>query len=247
MKSAHQPRSNRPATFLSARRRSRCFSEDSHVLCALHQTVRSDFHSFRCPLPLLPSTNSWGASTAMATSPSLLTAIPSSPRSATESQRSTWSSACILKSMKGKLSGAQQSIEDSAFPKQTEHRSYSPLTRLECPHQHRRRCVSRCTLRRRVCRDWRTDGRSLLVNFRTATVLHHFNFKKPVRDIQFSPDGQCVSDSCWIAGLGINDSTDGSSLLMALMPKSGERLLTSLENLPLSSSIENTPVTLTTS
>lgn len=32
-------------------------------------------------------------------------------------------------------------------------------------------------------------GRAILVNFRARTVLHHFNFKEKVRDIQFSPDG----------------------------------------------------------
>ncbi|GMF03805.1 unnamed protein product [Ambrosiozyma monospora] len=33
------------------------------------------------------------------------------------------------------------------------------------------------------------DGRAILVNFRARTVLHHFNFKERVHDIQFSPDG----------------------------------------------------------
>ncbi|KAJ1930134.1 U3 snoRNP protein, partial [Linderina macrospora] len=33
-------------------------------------------------------------------------------------------------------------------------------------------------------------GNTLLVNFRRRTVLHHFNFKDKVRDIQFSPDGK---------------------------------------------------------
>ncbi|KAH3665460.1 hypothetical protein OGAPHI_003644 [Ogataea philodendri] len=33
------------------------------------------------------------------------------------------------------------------------------------------------------------DGRAILVNFRARTVLHHFNFKGKVRDLQFSPDG----------------------------------------------------------
>ena len=34
------------------------------------------------------------------------------------------------------------------------------------------------------------DGRALLVNFRRAVVLHHFNFKKKVNGIVFSPDGK---------------------------------------------------------
>jgi periodic tryptophan protein 2 len=34
------------------------------------------------------------------------------------------------------------------------------------------------------------DGRALLVNFRRGTVLSHFNFKAPVRDLRFSPDGR---------------------------------------------------------
>ena len=35
-----------------------------------------------------------------------------------------------------------------------------------------------------------SDGRAVLVNFKRSTVLHHFNFKKPVRDVKFSPDGK---------------------------------------------------------
>ena len=35
-----------------------------------------------------------------------------------------------------------------------------------------------------------TDGRCLLANLKTKTVLHHFNFKKPVFDIKFSPCGK---------------------------------------------------------
>lgn len=37
------------------------------------------------------------------------------------------------------------------------------------------------------------DGRALLVNFRRGVVLHHFNFKKPVRDIKFSPNGRYIA------------------------------------------------------
>ncbi|KAF7318872.1 Small nucleolar ribonucleoprotein complex subunit [Mycena chlorophos] len=37
------------------------------------------------------------------------------------------------------------------------------------------------------------DGRALLVNFRRGVVLHHFNFKKPVKDIKFSPDGKFIA------------------------------------------------------
>ncbi|KAK6197917.1 quinon protein alcohol dehydrogenase-like superfamily [Scheffersomyces amazonensis] len=33
------------------------------------------------------------------------------------------------------------------------------------------------------------DGRAILVNFISKTVLHHFNFKGSVEDLQFSPDG----------------------------------------------------------
>lgn len=34
------------------------------------------------------------------------------------------------------------------------------------------------------------DGRAILVNFRSRVVLHHFNFKDRVQDLQFSPDGK---------------------------------------------------------
>ncbi|KAF7325915.1 Small nucleolar ribonucleoprotein complex subunit [Mycena kentingensis (nom. inval.)] len=37
------------------------------------------------------------------------------------------------------------------------------------------------------------DGRALLVNFRRGVVLHHFNFKKSVKDIKFSPDGKFIA------------------------------------------------------
>lgn len=34
------------------------------------------------------------------------------------------------------------------------------------------------------------DGHAVLVNFMRRTVLHHFNFKEPVREIQFAPNGK---------------------------------------------------------
>ena len=37
------------------------------------------------------------------------------------------------------------------------------------------------------------DGRALLVNFPRRVVLHHFNFKQPVRDLSFSPDGRWIA------------------------------------------------------
>ncbi|CAA7264355.1 unnamed protein product [Cyclocybe aegerita] len=37
------------------------------------------------------------------------------------------------------------------------------------------------------------DGRALLVNARRGVVLHHFNFQKPVKDIQFSRDGLYIA------------------------------------------------------
>ncbi|KAM0787544.1 hypothetical protein ACM66B_003615 [Microbotryomycetes sp. NB124-2] len=37
------------------------------------------------------------------------------------------------------------------------------------------------------------DGRALFVNFKRSVVLHHFNFKKPVRDIKYSPDGKFIA------------------------------------------------------
>lgn len=37
------------------------------------------------------------------------------------------------------------------------------------------------------------DGRALLVNFKRGVVLHHFNFQKPVQDIQFSHDGKFIA------------------------------------------------------
>jgi periodic tryptophan protein 2 len=40
-----------------------------------------------------------------------------------------------------------------------------------------------------------TDGRALLVNFRRGIVLHHFNFKKPVKAVEFSPNGSFIAVS----------------------------------------------------
>lgn len=37
-----------------------------------------------------------------------------------------------------------------------------------------------------------TDGRAMLVHFKRSTVLHHFNFKAPVNDVQFSPSGKYI-------------------------------------------------------
>ncbi|KAG2735365.1 hypothetical protein G9P44_001579 [Scheffersomyces stipitis] len=40
------------------------------------------------------------------------------------------------------------------------------------------------------------DGRAILVNFISRTVLHHFNFKERVLDLQFSPDGHYFAIAC---------------------------------------------------
>lgn len=40
------------------------------------------------------------------------------------------------------------------------------------------------------------DGRAILVNFISRTVLHHFNFKDKVSDLQFSPDGHYFAIAC---------------------------------------------------
>ena len=37
-----------------------------------------------------------------------------------------------------------------------------------------------------------SDGRALLVNLYKKVVLHHFNFKQPVYDIKYSPNGRSV-------------------------------------------------------
>lgn len=41
------------------------------------------------------------------------------------------------------------------------------------------------------------DGRALLVHFRRGVVLHHIHFKKPAKDVQFSPDGKYVARPVW--------------------------------------------------
>ncbi|KAG9313612.1 WD40-repeat-containing domain protein [Chiua virens] len=37
------------------------------------------------------------------------------------------------------------------------------------------------------------DGQAVLVHFRRGVVLHHINFKKAIRDAQFSPDGKYIA------------------------------------------------------
>ena len=37
------------------------------------------------------------------------------------------------------------------------------------------------------------DGRSLLINRRRRTLLHHFTFKHPVAAAKFSPDGKFIA------------------------------------------------------
>lgn len=40
------------------------------------------------------------------------------------------------------------------------------------------------------------DGRAILVNFRSRTVLHHFNFKEHCYKVKFSPDGKLFAVAC---------------------------------------------------
>lgn len=40
------------------------------------------------------------------------------------------------------------------------------------------------------------DGRAILINFVSRTVLYHFNFKSHVSDLQFSPDGHYFAVAC---------------------------------------------------
>ena len=54
-------------------------------------------------------------------------------------------------------------------------------------------CVCVCAyVRVRVCVCVCVDGRALLVNLHQRVVLCHFNFKKKVYDLKFSPDGRHV-------------------------------------------------------
>ena len=53
-----------------------------------------------------------------------------------------------------------------------------------------------------------SDGRALLVNLYRKVVLHHFNFKQPVYDIKYSPDGRLVAVgpfmlSCLVCNLSV--------------------------------------------
>ncbi len=39
-----------------------------------------------------------------------------------------------------------------------------------------------------------SEGRALLVSLHRQVVLHHFNFRQPVYDIKYSPDGRLAED-----------------------------------------------------
>ncbi|CDR43671.1 CYFA0S12e03070g1_1 [Cyberlindnera fabianii] len=65
------------------------------------------------------------------------------------------------------------------------------------PYEHRRR-VARIAINKQetLLLSVDVDGRAILVNFKSRAVLHHFNFKDAVRDLQFSPDSQHFAIAC---------------------------------------------------
>ena len=75
-----------------------------------------------------------------------------------------------------------------------------------------------------------TDGRTLLVNFRRAVVLHHFNFKRPVKAVTFLLMESLYPTSflkSWVS------QPDISLSLPTLTPTSGGHRTTSCESLHL--------------
>ncbi|CAG85211.2 DEHA2B05874p [Debaryomyces hansenii CBS767] len=64
-------------------------------------------------------------------------------------------------------------------------------------YEHRRN-ISRIALNKQGTLLLSVDetGRAILVNFVSRTVLHHFNFKDKVLDLQFSPDGHYFAIAC---------------------------------------------------
>lgn len=64
-------------------------------------------------------------------------------------------------------------------------------------YEHRRN-ISRIALNKQGTLLLSVDetGRAILVNFISRTVLHHFNFKDKVLDLQFSPDGHYFAIAC---------------------------------------------------
>ncbi|KAH3679327.1 hypothetical protein WICMUC_001067 [Wickerhamomyces mucosus] len=59
------------------------------------------------------------------------------------------------------------------------------------PYEHRRN-ISRIALNKQetLLLSVDIDGRAILVNFNSRTVLHHFNFKDKVSDLKFTPDSR---------------------------------------------------------
>ncbi|AOA62879.1 90S pre-ribosomal component [Komagataella phaffii] len=65
------------------------------------------------------------------------------------------------------------------------------------PYEHRRD-VAAITVNKQGTLLMSVDehGRAILVNFKARIVLHHFNFKSPVKAIEFSPDGHYFAVGC---------------------------------------------------
>ena len=90
------------------------------------------------------------------------------------------------------------------------------------------------------------DGRALLVNARRGVVLHHFNFQKQVRDIEFSPDGKYVFCFGYFHMRTIPGCEDILQSPMVLMFKFGGHQTTLFESLRLLFCIEHIlPITTT--
>ncbi len=68
-------------------------------------------------------------------------------------------------------------------------------------------CAGYCCTSYNVCSAASLEGKALLVSLHRGVVLHHFNFRQPVHDIKYSPDGRlantdadCAFSECQFCG-----------------------------------------------
>lgn len=65
------------------------------------------------------------------------------------------------------------------------------------PYEHRKN-ITRIALNKQetLLLSVDVDGRAILINFKSRTVLHHFNFKDKVYDLKFTPDSKYFAIAC---------------------------------------------------
>ena len=129
----------------------------------------------------------------------------------------------------------------NSFSLSTSYSAKGSLCRLDTPYWamiyldygNGRPWISSCHGPWNTLADRSPDGRALLVNYKRGTVLHHFNFQKPVKALSFSPDGRLVVCSAFLISFTSPQSLPGTlPYLMTLTCKCGGRQIILSESLP---------------